>query len=201
MTAIANFDAVILAELQRVGGQTDIVWLARSLNLDAHGLAWELERCDAVVNINGKWAANTVVNAVLAYNGSGAGDLPVAEIRDDVAKIVQQHPGACTVHFTPRGGDGAGDFEVFDFDGRQFALVSVYADGRVEALPVVQAELAADEAQPAEATVEAQTLSEAAELLDEAAAAAAGAGALATSCAMSATAGKLRDAVSRAQEA
>jgi hypothetical protein len=143
MTHTANFPDVILGELRRVGGKADTIALARGLNLDAHGLAWELERCAVVVNVNGEWAPNTVINAVLAYNGSGTGDLPVAEIRDDVARIVEQHPDTGSVHFTPRGSHGAGDFEVFDADGQQIALVTVYADGKVKALtPADPAELA-----------------------------------------------------------
>jgi hypothetical protein len=227
---LANFREVIRAELFKMGGKADTVALARRLDLDAHGLAWELEQAnDAFVNVNGEWMPNTVFAAVLAYLDRGSNrhsfvELPVAQVRDDVERIVQQHADTGSVHFTPRGGHGAGDFEVFDAAGEQIALVSIYTDGRVEALPVVRAEIVdmtiadmpagpelyrarvrrdttAASVPAVEVTVEAQTLSEAAELLGEAARAAAGQGALATATAMACTADKLRDAVNRAQEA
>lgn len=77
-----------------------------------------------------------VHEAVRAYLGDGSGDLPLAVVRDDIARIVQQHPTVESVAVTPRGHDGACSMDIHGHDGDQIALVVVYADGQAEALPV-----------------------------------------------------------------
>lgn len=78
--------------------------------------------------------AATVHGAVLAYVGDGTGDLPLATIREDLERIIHQHPTVDSASTTPRGFDGACDIEAFDFDGAQIALVTLDAKGHVEAL-------------------------------------------------------------------
>jgi hypothetical protein len=221
MTHTANLPDVVRNALRAMGGKANIVQLARRLDLEAHGLAWELEHLEAdeqIANVNGDWTLlDTVVDAVNAYSagapetspatytvtattsaaglfvqrvkrgsdmtpddvvelvadvtgqsperiaayllyrfnvgaetlripanttveGASACDITLdavdlSMIRDDVTKIVVQHETVGSVKGTPRGHHGACDLEVFDLDGQQIALVVVYADGRVEALP------------------------------------------------------------------
>jgi hypothetical protein len=66
-------------------------------------------------------------------------------LRDDITRIVQQHETVGSVQTTPRGKRGACTMEVFGHDGQQIAVVTIGADGTVDALPVVLAEVVADE--------------------------------------------------------
>jgi hypothetical protein len=68
-------------------------------------------------------------------------ELDVATVREDVAKLIEGHEGVGASRTIPRGHNGAADIEVFDLDGQQIAFVTIYADGNVEVLPVVQAEI------------------------------------------------------------
>lgn len=84
-----------------------------------------------------------------SIDGTAACDLTieahdVGMVRDDVAKIIEGHEGVGYAHTTPRGHDGAADIDVFDHDGQPIAFVCVYADGRVEVLPIVRAEIVSD---------------------------------------------------------
>lgn len=147
MTHTAHFPDVIRTQLERMDGKASIVQLARALDLDAHGLAWELEHVGGFVNVNGYWQVSTVVAEVQAYatpypDDEAAGDVPLSQVREDLERIVCQHPTVGTTRTTPRGHHGACDIDVFDFDGQQIALVTVYADGNVEALPVDLAQVA-----------------------------------------------------------
>lgn len=89
---------------------------------------------------------DTVWGAVLIYAAQpevvpavAVGVVPLAQLRDDVEKIIQGHPTVDSARTTPRGHDGACDLDVFDSDGESIALVTIDADGTILACPAVAA--------------------------------------------------------------
>lgn len=149
MTHTAHFPDVIAGQLRMTAGKATSVHLARALNVELHGLEWELAKLDTVENVNGVWMlTDTVIGAVTAYAaaahaGAASADAPLdlATVAEDVKTLVLQHEQTGAASIIPRGHHGACDIEVFDYDHKPIAHVTVYADGRVEALPIVGAVL------------------------------------------------------------
>jgi hypothetical protein len=99
--------------------------------------------------------AVTVDKAVRDYILSGPEAVPLAQLRDDIAKIVHGHPTVESVQTTPRGKAGACVMKVYGINVGQIATVTIKANGTVEAVPVdapladAQARREAEHAAPA----------------------------------------------------